>query len=419
MTEHVLIVGGGSDLQRRLRVERGATTSVLCSAEVLTFVPEPGENHAVVLLPKGAPESDWLHFARSIHESLPVTRVASLAEIDQDKAAAVAAALGLDFHAAGTVRWVHDKVGMRARLAEAGVERIPNAIVRNPDDVVARASEWGYPIVLKPSRGRASTGVSIVSRAEDAPRAFARSSGATAPRLDPSEIVAEPMLVGNEVSAESISEGDEHVVVAITQKHTDEATRVEIGQVVPATLPDDTVASIHEHVARVLSALDVRAGVTHTELFLCDDGPHTVETHLRPAGDEIPELVHDATGVDMLDALLRQVVGERVVADVRARLRAEELRGAAIWYVTSDVPGELLGVDGVDEARAQPGVRDVQVLLGPGAQVGDLISSYSRVAFVRARGHDAGDALRRARSAAASLRVRVAASDARATEAAS
>lgn len=411
---HILIIGGGSELQPRLRATAGGVrTSVLCRASVLPWVQKLGENAAVVIVPDEAPPEVWVRHARALHAIDPFDGLTSLAEIDQDKAAAVAEDLGLDYHSRATIGWVHDKALMRRRLREKGVEDVPNALAHHPDEVRACAAAWGYPLILKPSRGRASTGVSTVLGPEDVAAAFARSSGASAPRLDPSPLVVEPLLQGKEISVEALSDRGEHIVVAVVDKHKDDATKVELGHVVPAPFDEATEEAIRAHIARVFDALEIRFGITHTELILTADGPRMVETHVRQAGDSITELVHDALDVDMAAYLLEQIAGLPIAERLKAQLAASRprRRGAAIWFTCLDAVGELLEVQGVEEARSCPGIRDLGVILQPGAAVTPLISSYSRAAFARTAADDGGEALRLAQEASRRLRFHVAVRD--------
>lgn len=94
-----LVVGSGSALQPRLRrVAPDVQTVVLCRASALGLVFGVDENQAVVVLNDNAPLCRWVSAARRIHQEWDVQAVASSSEIDQDKAAHVAAALGLPGH---------------------------------------------------------------------------------------------------------------------------------------------------------------------------------------------------------------------------------------------------------------------------------------------------------------------------------
>ncbi|MEV7025735.1 ATP-grasp domain-containing protein, partial [Kitasatospora sp. NPDC093558] len=294
MGEHVLVIGAGRDLAARMRARTGVRTTTLVRVTKLAKVRRPADNDRVIALSEDAP-GEWLAYAGFVHSHDPVDRVAAFSELDQDKAAAIADRLGLPFHSARTVRNVTDKLAMRRTLAEAGVERVGCEEVSGPDDVTALLGRWGA-LVLKPVGGTGSKGVSVVRAAADVPSAWRWSSGDGRAQL-----IAEQYLDGAEFSVEAFSEGGEHEIVATTRKFKDDRHFVETGHHVPAGLPDRTERAVRRHVAAVLDALGVRNGPTHTEVILTASGPATVETHLRLGGDSIPELVADATGVDLFD----------------------------------------------------------------------------------------------------------------------
>lgn len=383
---------------------------MICRASVLSWVHELSENRAVVVLNDDCPVERWLAAARHLHREWPVDAVASFAEIDQDRAAAVAAELGLPFHSPETVRRAHDKVAMRTRLSETGVESLPFRQVRSVAELADFCAEVGPPLMVKPTRGRASAGIAVVRDPADVEAAFAICDTASVPRLERSLPLAERYVPGPEFSVETISHRSVHYVFAITEKFKDERSKVEVGHVVPARIADADADRIVAHVRTCLTALEIGYGLTHTEVILGPDGPVLVETHLRQAGDEIIDLVEAATGIDLTELLLRQTVGADLAAlpEVASRTERPHYRAAgAIRYLAPDLHGRLDGIDGLADARVLDGVDDVSQLIDDGSELAGLHSSYSRLASVRGHDADADAAVRLVEAATAKLSVRV------------
>ncbi|GAA2356891.1 argininosuccinate lyase [Catellatospora methionotrophica] len=407
----VLFVGGGSAQQPRLRrIAQNVSSVVLCRASVLEWVHQLPENEAVVILNDDADLDKWLAAGRYLHRQWPLDAVAALAEIDQDKAAAIAEDLGLRFHARATVQAVHDKTFMRERLRASGLEDVPFRQVASLEQLKDFYGEVGPPLLLKPSRGRASTGIATARDETQLAAAFDLASGATAPRLEPSPPIAERYVEGPEFSVEAVTHDGHHYIFAIVEKFKEEISKVETGHLVPARISPETAQALVAHVRRCLSALGVQHGITHSELILGVDGPFLVETHLRQAGDSIVPLTESATGVDICDLHLRQIVGEDLAAlpDVAARAQAPQyIAGSAIGFLVPDAAGRLDGIDGLDEARQVDGVVEVKQLVPDGTAVDGLTSSYSRLASVRADAADGDGALKRVEEALALLRVRI------------
>ncbi|MEU6620667.1 ATP-grasp domain-containing protein [Streptomyces litmocidini] len=410
MTEHVLIVGGGREIPGLIRDAGGpdVVTTILCRMDFVPKIRKPGQHDRVLALRSDAPDAEWIALAAAVHERQPFTRVGTFGERDQDRAAAVAAALGLPCHSPQTIAYVHDKDAMRRRLAELGVDETPGGRVADVAELRAFLAQHGTPCVVKPVQGAGSFGVSVVRSAEEAEAAFSRAA-ADFEVIPDAGVLVERFHEGPQFSVEAFSEDGEHEILAVTRKFSDPVGFVELGHVVPAELSPEQTDAVHGYVRRLLDALDITYGVTHTEVVLTAAGPRVIETHVRLAGDEIPYLVHDVTGVDLVDCVVRQTLGQPVLADIRKTLADPSVDRSpeAIWFAVPQARGTLARIGGLDEAAARPGVVAAEALLDAGDVLGDLDSSESRAAFVRARGADAAEAVERARQAVAALEFEV------------
>ncbi|MCX3061836.1 ATP-grasp domain-containing protein [Streptomyces beihaiensis] len=405
---NILIVSGGSNLHVMLRdLGPDIRTSVICRASALPLVGGLADNRAVIVLADDTPTEGWLAAARRLHQEWPVDRVAAFSEIDQDRAAAVAERLRVPCHRLRTVRLTQDKLRMRRRLRAAGVEDVLHLQSADLAELTAFQEAVGGPVVLKPTSGRASVGVAVAATPGELPAALTATTGARVPRLDPSPPLAEAFVPGPEYSVEAVTAEGAHHVLAVTEKFKDAATKVETGHVMPARLDPDTERAVVAHVRTVLDALGVESGPTHTEVIVGPRGPVTVETHLRIGGDEILHLVRDVSGVDIYDLWARQAAGLSVADDpgLSVRRGAPVYAGAAaIRYLAPDLRGRLVRIEGLAEAAALEGVRDVRQLLPDGTELTGLHSSYARLAHVRVTAADAGAAVALADKAVGLLR---------------
>ncbi|MFD7921904.1 ATP-grasp domain-containing protein [Streptomyces sp. NPDC059740] len=400
MSEHVLVIGSGRDLPTRLRRARAGTrTTVICRLDYLSKLRETTEHTRVIGVSPGAPDAEWLALAEAVHARQPFTAIVAFGERDQDKCALLGQALGLAAHTPRTAALVHDKHAMRARLREAGIDSTASAEVADVDALRAFLAAHGTPCIVKPGGGSFSKGVTLVRDAGEAAAAFARAGGELGDGCGDSVLV-EQFHEGPQFSVEAFSEDGDHQVVAVTRKYSDPVHFVELGHVSPAPLTPAQHKQVHDHVERILDALGITSGATHTEIVLGASGPQVIETHVRMGGDEIPALAHDVTGVDIADCLIRHTLGEKVLPGIRATLAAPRTpRSSAIWFAALPASGVLAGTTGLDEARAVPGVTEVQLLVPAEAAVGTLESSASRVAHARAVAPSAEQALGAAREA--------------------
>lgn len=220
-------------------------------------------------------------------------------------------------------------------------------------------------------------------------------------------VMAVALLKGPQFSVECFGEAGRHVVVGTTRKYSDPVTFTEIGHVSPG-MTDDQQRIVGDYVVRVLEALGIVFGSTHTEVVLTNRGPRIIETHLRVVGDEIPHLVADVTGVDLPAATIAQTLGEPVLANGGLAAGQPRARASAIWYLVPDVEGRLCEVTGMDEAARLAGVVEARLEVSPGERVHSLHSSQDRAGWIRCHGKDAEAAVAAAQVAASRIEFLVA-----------
>ncbi|MFJ8715510.1 acetyl-CoA carboxylase biotin carboxylase subunit family protein [Streptomyces violaceus] len=212
-----------------------------------------------------------------------------------ESAAAATTALGLPGTGLDTVRVLQDKPAFRELLADRGIEGVAARLGHDEADIRAFVAEFG-PTVIKPRYGSGSLGVRLVH----GPDAVSEVADWAA-EFGLHRFVMEEYLRGPEFSVEAFSFAGEHVVVAYTAKEKLDSF-VEVGHVQPADLDADATARIESLVTRMLVAVGIEDGPSHTEVILTPDGPRLVESHNRRGGDRIADLVDEVYGTD-IDAL--------------------------------------------------------------------------------------------------------------------
>lgn len=401
---HMAVFGHLFELPVRAREVLGSGTRVTAFVQRSRLTGTDGLEHAdaVIALPDDAPHEEWAAAARALHAARPFTHGAALADHLLAEAAHVLGELGVPFHSPRTVRNVLDKRSMRDALALASGTDGHVAHRHASDAATARQAvrEVGLPCVVKPSSGTGSHGA-VVVRDEAEVGAAAAQAAAVAPG-----ILVEHFVAGPQYSVEAVSEGGEHVVLAVTRKFSDPGSLVELGHVLPAPLSDADRTAVEECAARVLDAVGLEFGPSHTEVILGADGPVPIETHARVGGDDIWLMVHAATGVDLDEVQADQSCGRKVLPGVRRTLegsRGRE-RHQAIWFGVAAEEGRFDGLKPAAESETG-GFPDTEVseLAAVGGPMRPLASSDDRVFQVRASGDSAQEALDRARRTAAAV----------------
>ena len=237
-----------------------------------------------------------------------------------------------------------------------------------------------YPCITKPTDNAGSRGVMLVNSREELEAALAYSSE----NGRSGTVIVEEYMVGPEVSVEIIVwQGTPHVL-QITDKLTTGAPHfVEMGHSQPSRLPVADQEKIKDLACRAVKAVGIDNGPAHVEIMLTKDGPKMVELGARMGGDCITtHLVPLSTGVDMIKATMDICLG--LTPDIEPKFQ----KGSAIRFF--DVPcGTIKAIEGVEEAKAIPGVQEIAFTKQAGDTVGKIGASGDRAGFVIAQAVDA------------------------------
>jgi biotin carboxylase len=169
------------------------------------------------------------------------------------------------------------------------------------------------------------------------------------------------------------------------------------GESVPGTQSPADVA------ARAAEAVGIRNGPSYTQLRLGPDGPKVLEIAARLGGGHDAELCELALGVDLNSLALDFALGERACVP---GTQSPVAGGACVVFLVAP-EGELRATEGVEEALAMEGVREVRLYREPGHRFGPLRRGSDRAGAVLATGSSRDDALERARRAAGAIRFLV------------
>jgi biotin carboxylase len=310
-------------------------------------------------------------------------------------AARVAEKIGIGHPiSAATAALAVSKARQRERLAEAGVPQPSWHLVAGPEEGLP------VPCVVKAPDRQGQRGLSLV-------RDPAELEGAINRALHESRnghALVEEVADGPEVTVVAFSAGGTFQPLTVTDRLTADppAFGVALSHVWPSEADDGEAA---QAAARAVEALGIENGPTYTQLRVTRDGPQVVEVAARLGGGHDAELCEAALGVDLNGLAITAALGDPVATD--AVVADPRAGGVSTVFLTAE-PGELEGVDGVDEAEAVDGVFRVRVYRRPGFVVEELRRGADRVGAVQAVGDTREEALERARAAAALVRFRTA-----------
>jgi biotin carboxylase len=392
--QHVLVVGGRDHTLVKLD-NMGIAYSMIQVPELVTDKQIHESRRYLVM--DYTRIDEVVAIARTWHAIDRFDAVVSFAEHGMHAASVCALELGLPGANLSAVVQTRDKVKMRELLARHGVATVDFQPCQTIEEAAAFLRRVGKPIILKPYAGGGSAGVARVESLDDLERGWAWARASTQDC-----VLAEEFIEGPEFSVESVSANGRHEVAMITEKLTTGAPHfIELGHQVPPRLDAAAQAQIRDMVVRFLELVDQKISPAHTEIRLTPQGPKIIESQTRIGGDQIWEMCEMVSGIDQMSEAIAALTG-RPAPDRTPRAKAAAIR----FFAHENV--RVVSVDGVDEAKAAPGVVRVNCTLKPGVELGPLKWSESRQGYVLCTGDDVNAAMANAEQARAMVRVETA-----------
>jgi biotin carboxylase len=316
--------------------------------------------------------------------------------------AAVAEALGLPGIGSEAALAATNKAVMRRRFADAGILQPQFAVLPGGD-----TGSVGFPAVVKPVDSAGQRGLFLVQDAaeleERLPAALAESRTG--------EAIVEQFHEGLEVNCLAVDRGGEVEIVTLSDRQRPDG--IGFGVCLAHTYPSSLESAVRREAERVaresVRAVGLRDSVAYPQLLVSGDGVRVVEIAARVPGGQMDQVARLGVGVDLVEVALRQALGDDIPDELVRPARTQPL---AIRFLTSS-PGPLpagvvTSVNGIDRARAAPGVVDAQSAIAAGETIRPVQNDGDRRGFVIALGDSVAAALERADAAAGLVEVEVA-----------
>jgi biotin carboxylase len=333
--------------------------------------------------------------------SYPIAAVVPVDDATTVVGAAIGQALGLRANPIAAVSATRNKLVMREALRRAGVPQPGFAAFGVEEDPAAVALRVSYPCVLKPLVLAASRGVIRADTPAELVAAWARIAAVLAlPEIrelgdGASKILVESFVPGIEVALEGMLTAGQLQTLALFDKPDplDGPYFEETIYVTPSRLPAARQGAVADCAARAARALGLTDGPLHAELRINDAGPWLIELAARSIGGLCARTLRFGTGMTLEEIILRHALGWPIASLERER------PAAGVMMIPIPRGGILHGVDGLDQARAVPGIEGITISMHTGQRVVPLPegSEYLGFIFSRAASPDEAEAsLRRA-----------------------
>ncbi|MCL5059373.1 MAG: ATP-grasp domain-containing protein [Candidatus Thermoplasmatota archaeon] len=331
----------------------------------------------------------------------PVKAVLAVDDKGTALAARLRVALKLPGNPPEAVATLTDKLRFR-RLQQASGLPYPAFVGVGADELEAAAA-LGFPLVVKARRLNASRGVIRVDDSDQLARALkqARRIQARAQR-DRDELLVERFIPGAEAALDGVLSNRALRVLAVFDKPDplDGPYFEETLFITPSRLPDATQRELAAAVERACVAAGVTEGVIHAEARINDAGAWLLEIAPRGIGGLCGRVLAVTLGMGSAEIVLRHAAGLPLPAQVNGS-------AAGVMMIPIPASGIFHGVDGLDIARAVPGLTGIEITAPPGQLVAPPPegAGYLGFLFSRAATPQQAEAALRAAYAALALRI--------------
>jgi len=300
-----------------------------------------------------------------------------------------------------TASLIANKGSMKARLVEADLPTARHVYIENSHgpDLEARIAHLNFPLVVKPADSNGSAGV---RRADD--MAALRAHLALALGISRvGQAVVEEFVTGDELSIDCYVENGRAKIVLVRRKF--QMMNVPTDMVIQSTgsIAPWPLGDAHAHVEDVLSDLAAAFGLNNVPMlvqaFLNDAGLSLIEFSARLSGGTGSAVTQMISGFDAIGASLDSWLGIPVKV---------ALVPTGIWLMTNTVyasPGIFGHVSGVDALVKDGTIARMLPYKTPGMEIGDDMSTRSRVGAFLVTGPDAATVFARTRAAIGALEV--------------
>ena len=256
-----------------------------------------------------------------------------------------------------SVEILQNKDKFRAFLTEHGFN-VPKAKgYTNAAEAMADANQWEYPIIVKPTDAAGSKGVTRIDKAEDLKAAvdyaFDKSIAG--------HIIIEDFIekVGCSSDTDSMSvDGKLKFVSFCAQRFDLNASNpyTPAAYSWPSTFTKEQEEYLISEIQRLISLLGLKTVVYNIETRIGTNGkPYIMELTPRGGGNRLCEMLRYATGVDMITAITRAMVGDPILIPIEQKpynghwaeviLHADKEGVFDHLEISKDLPAELVEED--------------------------------------------------------------------------
>ncbi len=348
-----------------------------------------------------------LHAIDMFHAELPFVAVLALDDSGAHIAVRIAQHLNLPHNSLDATIAARNKYVMRQALQRAPIKLPWFAVFHIATPIADVVPHVPWPCVLKPLELNGSRGVMRANTPGEFAHMHARLERLLQdiyPDHQQHQYLVESYIPGEEVALEAILDDGQLIPLALFDKPDPLVGPYfeETIYVTPSRLDNSTQQEILRVTAAAASAIGLQMGPLHAELRINEEGVFLIEVAGRSIGGLCSQTLQFGSDESLETLIVRQAIGR--FADRPQRIG----QAGGVMMIPIPSSGILQRIDGMDAARAVPGIDEITITAPLHQQIRTLPEGESYLGFIFASGQSSlivEDALRRAH---ALLRIHIA-----------
>jgi len=335
----------------------------------------------------------------------PVDAVLASDDHGIELAAHLREALGLSGNSVEAVMRLRDKLHFRELQQQHDLLHPPYAAIAHDDNGECAASSLGFPLVIKSRQLNASRGVIRANNPDEFKRALAQVGRIQARYLRDAEalgVLIERFIPGVEVALEGVLRNGELQLLALFDKPDplDGPVFEESIYLTPSRLPDTMQREIADAVSRACAAAEISDGVIHAEARINEADVWLLEIAPRAIGGLCGRILEATLGIGSAEIVLRHAL------NLPFNLQVGHA-AAGVMMIPIPASGVLQAVDGVEAARATPGITGIEITAAIGQLIAPPPEGASYLGFIFSRADTPAEAETALRAAHAQLSIHI------------
>jgi biotin carboxylase len=283
--------------------------------------------------------------------------------------------MNLNAHSIDSVQHTTNKHWMRDKVKEAEVLQPRYFACKTLNEVKSAIKFIDWPVVIKPVDNRGAFGVSIVNSEAELEKAFLDAVINAHSR----EVIVEAYIEGTHITVDGCAvDAGKHYNLAIASKKVTEGDKPIITEVVyPADIDVELKDHINDVNNRVVAALGITQGLTHSEYIVDKKGRCFLVESANRGGGVLTSavIVPEISGINTNKLLIAQATGNNF------NIEPYPSNAYIILHFFVFKEGKLSSISGVEKARSLIGVIRLDILVSEGDYLSAPESGAGRHGF--------------------------------------